>query len=198
MENNVPDGLPVEVSTGNDPMDVLTDCAVQSSGEANSRSEGRVRSISFTGDWLVLHGNWYDLALCVLVSFIPESWWGAIACSWVFMHQCSCFLLHQIYNTNFFSCKLLFYWNSNVIQVMNQQVWGCEKYVLQLAAKNHHLTLKNKDLLTTYCELLTDERWILKFNVHALSMCITLFCVMLPWEGGRDILLWWILLGDII
>ncbi|XP_039834780.1 endoribonuclease Dicer homolog 4-like isoform X2 [Panicum virgatum] len=48
MENNVPDGLPVEVSTGNDPMDVLTDCAVQSSGEANSRSEGRVRSISFT------------------------------------------------------------------------------------------------------------------------------------------------------
>jgi len=51
MENNVPDGLPVEVSTGNDPMDVLTDCAVQSSGEANSRSEGRVRSISFTGDW---------------------------------------------------------------------------------------------------------------------------------------------------
>ena len=57
MEKNVPDGLPVEVSTGNDPMDVLTDCAVQSSGEANGHSEGRVRSISFTCDWLVLHGN---------------------------------------------------------------------------------------------------------------------------------------------
>ena len=57
MENNVPDGLPVEVSTGNDPMDVLTDCALQNSGEANGHSEGRVRSISFTGDWLVLHGN---------------------------------------------------------------------------------------------------------------------------------------------
>jgi hypothetical protein len=51
MENNIPDGLPVEVSTGDDPMDVLTDCALQSSGKANGRSEGRVRSISFTGDW---------------------------------------------------------------------------------------------------------------------------------------------------
>ena len=53
MEKNVPDGLPVEVSTGDDPMamDVLTDCALQNSGEANGHSEGRVRSISFTGDW---------------------------------------------------------------------------------------------------------------------------------------------------
>ncbi|PUZ70712.1 hypothetical protein GQ55_2G256100 [Panicum hallii var. hallii] len=50
MENNIPDGLPVEVSTGDDPMDVLTDCALQSSGKANGRSEGRVRSISFTGN----------------------------------------------------------------------------------------------------------------------------------------------------
>jgi len=52
MEKNVPDGLPVEVSTGDDPMamDVLTDCALQNSCEANGHSEGRVRSISFTGN----------------------------------------------------------------------------------------------------------------------------------------------------
>ena len=64
MENNVPDGLPVEVSTGNDPMDVLTDCAVQSSGEANSRSEGRVRSISFTGDWYYMAIDMIWLYVC--------------------------------------------------------------------------------------------------------------------------------------
>ncbi|OEL22230.1 hypothetical protein BAE44_0016752, partial [Dichanthelium oligosanthes] len=43
MEDKVPDGLPVEVSTDKDPMDA--DCAVQSSGEVNgcSNESARVR-----------------------------------------------------------------------------------------------------------------------------------------------------------
>nr|TKW33137.1 hypothetical protein SEVIR_2G213600v2 [Setaria viridis]TKW33138.1 hypothetical protein SEVIR_2G213600v2 [Setaria viridis]TKW33146.1 hypothetical protein SEVIR_2G213600v2 [Setaria viridis] len=35
MEHKVADDLPVEISTGDDPMDVLTGCAMQSSGDAN-------------------------------------------------------------------------------------------------------------------------------------------------------------------
>nr|TKV91790.1 hypothetical protein SEVIR_9G121201v2 [Setaria viridis] len=35
MEHKVADDLPVEISTGDDPMDVLIDCAMQSSGDAN-------------------------------------------------------------------------------------------------------------------------------------------------------------------
>ncbi|CAN6217660.1 unnamed protein product [Urochloa humidicola] len=49
MGNKVHDGLPVEVSTGDDPMDVLTDCAVQSYGEVNGCHKGNIRSIPFTG-----------------------------------------------------------------------------------------------------------------------------------------------------
>ncbi|CAL5064381.1 unnamed protein product [Urochloa decumbens] len=50
MEKKTPNGLPVEVSTGDDPMDMLTDCAVQSSGEVNGCSNGNIRSIPFTGN----------------------------------------------------------------------------------------------------------------------------------------------------
>ncbi|CAL5081452.1 unnamed protein product [Urochloa decumbens] len=50
MEKKTPNGLPVEVSTGDNPMDMLTDCAVQSSGEVNGCNNENIRSIPFTGN----------------------------------------------------------------------------------------------------------------------------------------------------
>lgn len=50
MEHRVPDDLPDEVSTVDDPMDVLTDCAMQSSGDVNCCSKGHTHSTSFRGD----------------------------------------------------------------------------------------------------------------------------------------------------
>ncbi|XP_066397370.1 dicer-like protein 4 [Miscanthus floridulus] len=44
MENKAPAALPVEDSTGKDPMDVLNSCAVQNSGQANGCSNESVCS----------------------------------------------------------------------------------------------------------------------------------------------------------
>ncbi|XP_062199242.1 endoribonuclease Dicer homolog 4-like [Phragmites australis] len=46
MEIEVPDVLSIEVSAGKDPMDELTDCAVQSSGEANGCSKGHFQHVN--------------------------------------------------------------------------------------------------------------------------------------------------------
>lgn len=51
MENKVPDSLPVEDYTGKDPMDVLTNCAVQNSGQENGCSKEHVSHFFFRGDY---------------------------------------------------------------------------------------------------------------------------------------------------
>ena len=56
MENKASSGLPVEDSTGKDPMDVLNSCAVQNSGQANGCSKEHVSDISFQFDY-VLNDN---------------------------------------------------------------------------------------------------------------------------------------------
>ena len=56
MENKAPAALPVEDSTGKAPMDVLSSCAVQNSGQANGCSKEHVSDISFQFDY-VLNDN---------------------------------------------------------------------------------------------------------------------------------------------
>lgn len=65
MEIKVPDGLPVEVSMGMDPMDVLVDCAVQSSGDANGCIKGHVSGVSCKGDYIM-----YEMALYIIRLYV--------------------------------------------------------------------------------------------------------------------------------